>query len=129
MNRIFTAICLCALAGAMAAERSRRGRGPGRKGVLRNHPAPAGRLLLRLSRDGVDKGGLSFDAFHTLADVLAQPERWEKIWHSQVARLMPPSGRKQPKPEERERLRNWIEQSVFYATVTVPTRVGSPCAG
>ena len=63
--------------------------------------------------DGMDKGGLSLDAYETEADLLKARKKWEGILFNIDNWLMPPADKEQPSAEERKRLVRWIDDTVF----------------
>lgn len=63
--------------------------------------------------DGMDKGGLSLDAYTTEADLVAARKKWEGILFNIDNWLMPPVDKEQPTVEERKRLVRWIDDTVF----------------
>jgi hypothetical protein len=63
--------------------------------------------------DGMDKGGLSLDAYETEADLVKARKKWEGILFNLDNWLMPPVDEVQPTPEERKRLVRWIDDTVF----------------
>lgn len=70
--------------------------------------------------DGMDKGGLDFDAYPDLASMRADKRVWEHVLARMEYRLMPPVGKDQPSDEERARVMEWVEEVVF------PVGVGDP---
>ncbi|MFN0128356.1 MAG: DUF1592 domain-containing protein [Verrucomicrobiales bacterium] len=63
--------------------------------------------------DGMDKGGLSLDAYTTEADLVAARKKWEGILFNIDNWLMPPVDKEQPTAGERKRLVRWIDDTVF----------------
>jgi mono/diheme cytochrome c family protein len=54
------------------------------------------------------QGGLDLAAYQDEKSVLRSPRTWKKVWDVLHAREMPPEGKPQPTPAERERLTDWI---------------------
>jgi hypothetical protein len=63
--------------------------------------------------DGMDKGGLSLDAYETEADLIKARKKWEGVLFNIDNWLMPPADKEQPTAEERKRLVQWIDDTVF----------------
>lgn len=63
--------------------------------------------------DGSDKGDLLLDDYDQLADHLNNAELWLTVWENTRAGIMPPSEKKQPSTEQRDKLVHWIEEAVF----------------
>ncbi len=64
--------------------------------------------------DGVDEGGLDFYAYGSDAALLDDHELWEKIDLHVRSHSMPPADKPAPSLEERNRLRRWIDEAVFW---------------
>lgn len=54
------------------------------------------------------KGGFSLTRYPDLTSVQKDPHRWQTVIHQLRDRTMPPDGKPQPKPEERERMVDWV---------------------
>ena len=63
--------------------------------------------------DGMDKGGLSLDPYENEADLIAARKKWEGIMFNIDNWLMPPADKEQPTADERKRLVQWIDGTVF----------------
>ncbi|MFT5121579.1 MAG: hypothetical protein ACI9TH_000845 [Kiritimatiellia bacterium] len=63
--------------------------------------------------DGAGKGDFSLDTYTSLEKHLVETEIWMPVWENMRAQIMPPSEKKQPSLEEREKILKWIEQAVF----------------
>jgi hypothetical protein len=64
------------------------------------------------------KGGLALDRYKDEASLARDPQVWEKVARMLRAREMPPEGRRQPTPQERERLLGWIDVTVSRVDCT-----------
>ncbi|MBI4326065.1 MAG: DUF1592 domain-containing protein [Chloroflexi bacterium] len=62
--------------------------------------------------DGMNKGGVAFDALKTEEAVLNR-DLWWAVLKNLRAGLMPPEQKPRPSAEERRPLENWIKQDVF----------------
>ena len=63
--------------------------------------------------NGKKKGDVTLDAYKTEASVLQDRKVWEKVLHNLNTHVMPPENKRQPTPEERDRVVRWIETTVF----------------
>jgi hypothetical protein len=65
--------------------------------------------------DGAHKGNIAFDEFTNDQAVLDDHDLWLHVLKNLRAGLMPPQKRDQPTKEDKERIAQWIKQSVFDA--------------
>ena len=63
--------------------------------------------------NGKKKGDVALDAYKTEASVLQDRKVWEKVLHNLNTHVMPPENKRQPTPDERDRVVRWIETTVF----------------
>jgi len=63
--------------------------------------------------DGMDKGGLALDPYESEADLIKARKKWEGILFNIDNWLMPPVDKEQPTADERKRLVQWIDDTVF----------------
>ena len=63
--------------------------------------------------DGMDKGGVAFDAFKTEKELVENHDLWLRVLKNVRAGLMPPEKKAQPKPEEVAALESWIKKTSF----------------
>jgi len=70
--------------------------------------------------DGMDKGGLSLDAYASEADLVQARKKWEGILFNIDNWLMPPVDKEQPTAEERKLLVRWIDDTVFPVDAANP---------
>lgn len=63
--------------------------------------------------DGVKKGDYSMDKFEEVDKLLADQKHWLPVWNNLRSQIMPPSDKDQPSTEEKRKLVEWIEKSVF----------------
>jgi hypothetical protein len=62
---------------------------------------------------GMDKGGVSFDAFESDEAILADRELWAKALKNVRAGLMPPAGEPRPTPEQVATLADWVKRGAL----------------
>jgi hypothetical protein len=69
--------------------------------------------LLRLSwrRDG--RGKLAFDSYDTEQALIDDHQLWLAVLKNVRANVMPPHNRRQPSPEDRQALEDWIKHEAF----------------
>ena len=63
--------------------------------------------------NGKKKGDFALDVFKSDAEATLDPKFWQKVLENVRGHTMPPEGKPQPKPAEREQLTRWIEAEVF----------------
>lgn len=70
--------------------------------------------------DGAGKGGVAFDEHGNDAALLADKELWLRVLKNVRGGLMPPPDKKQPTPERRAALQQWIKSGVFQLDPAMP---------
>lgn len=63
--------------------------------------------------DGASKGKVALDAHASPADRDKDISFWDRIYKNMEVHAMPPTGKDQPNPEERDKVLAWIERAVF----------------
>jgi hypothetical protein len=63
--------------------------------------------------DGLKKGELALDHFDDVPSMIAKRDIWKRIRDHIDFRLMPPPKEVAPKPDERKKLLNWIDDAIF----------------
>ena len=63
---------------------------------------------------GKHKGDLAMDDYPATADKLKAPKVWELVLHHVHTGEMPPDDKPQPTPAERERITQWLEDTLFH---------------
>lgn len=64
--------------------------------------------------DGASKGDLSLDSWKSPRQLLSDHETWRAVDLHLRSHTMPPSDKPKPSLEQRDRIRNWIDEVVFY---------------
>ena len=70
--------------------------------------------------DGMDKGGVALDAFKSHEEMLQDRDIWLRVLKNVRADIMPPPKKKQPTPEEQEKIEQWIKTAVFNIDAANP---------
>ena len=70
--------------------------------------------------DGADKGGFAFDGFPSTEQLLADHELWAKVDLHLRSHTMPPVDKPEPSLDERQDLRLWIDETVFWVNPERP---------
>ena len=63
--------------------------------------------------DGAKKGGVAFDEFKSDQTMVADHDLWLRVFKNLRAGMMPPQKKSQPVAAEKERIEQWVKQSVF----------------
>ncbi len=108
---IFAAVCLCLPCLAAAK--------PGDDFATTAAPLLE-RFCYDCHGDGADEGGLAFDAFASTEALLAERELWAKIDLHLRSHTMPPQAKPAPTLTQRQTLRRWIDDAVFWVDPTRP---------
>ncbi len=58
------------------------------------------------------KGGINFEQFRELTSIYRDPRLWETVFTQLNEREMPPDGKPQPTPEERDRLTRFVRHTL-----------------
>ena len=70
--------------------------------------------------DGAKKGNVAFDSLKTDQDILGNTDLWWKAMKNVRAGMMPPAKKKQPSPEQKQAITQWIKASVFHVDPANP---------
>lgn len=63
--------------------------------------------------DGMDKGGLDFEAYKGHPELLADRKMWQAVLQNVGGHIMPPEKKAQPTQEQREIITQWIDATIF----------------
>ncbi len=66
------------------------------------------------------KAEIAIDKFTNAESIRAGKKSWEKIRQTLSDELMPPEGKPQPSPEERERIVRWLDNSILKIDCSQP---------
>ncbi|MFG0335917.1 MAG: DUF1592 domain-containing protein [Maioricimonas sp. JB049] len=58
--------------------------------------------------------GLALDEYENVADILSDRKRWEKVYDLVRVGAMPPSDVDQPSEEERQKISDWLDHTLFF---------------
>ncbi|MGY8654440.1 MAG: DUF1592 domain-containing protein [Verrucomicrobiia bacterium] len=70
--------------------------------------------------DGAQKGGVSFDTFDSQAKLMKDMDLWSRVLSQVSFGNMPPGNKRQPTPNTRQKLLDWIETDVFKVNCNNP---------
>jgi len=70
--------------------------------------------------DGMDKGGVAFDAFDPDKDLATSQDLWWRALKNLRADLMPPPKKPRPSPKQSAQIERWIKSRVFLADAKNP---------
>src|SRR5436190_15912755 len=63
--------------------------------------------------DGMKKGGLALDEFHSVDEMIAARNKWQMVARNVHLGEMPPPKKEQPNADERELMTRWIDSEIF----------------
>ncbi|MCH2114953.1 MAG: DUF1592 domain-containing protein [Pirellulales bacterium] len=63
--------------------------------------------------DGASEGGLQFDVYGSVEELVANRQLWGPVWDNLLTETMPPADMPQPTRSERKTLSDWIARQVF----------------
>ncbi|WP_197443874.1 DUF1592 domain-containing protein [Maioricimonas rarisocia] len=58
--------------------------------------------------------GLAFDEYKNVAAILSDRKRWEKVYDLVRVGAMPPADMEQPSDEERQKIVDWLDHTLFF---------------
>ena len=70
--------------------------------------------------DGAQKGGVCFDTFDSQTKLMKDMDLWGRVLSQVSFGNMPPPDKRQPTPNTRQKLLDWIETDVFNVNCNNP---------